>query len=171
LFIDEQRGVAMLVDYLAQKGYSRMGFVGEQKTLERRDEFIKSLKRHNLPVLEKSIINSPLRAEAGGYQAMYELLKSTEKPDAVFFGYDQMAIGGLKAIKEAGLSVPGDIAVAAFDDVIISEYIENGITTVQSPLEDMVAIASRVLLNRLQDSTAAPQQIALRPKLVIRGTA
>ena len=171
IFIDDQLGVAMLIDYFAQKGFSRIGFVGEQKTLDRRDTFLDSLKRLDLPASEDLIKISPLRAEAGGYQATHEILKGTVLPDAIFYGYDQMVIGGLKAIREAGLSVPNDIAVAGYDDMVVSEYIENGITTVQSPCEDMIAIASRVLLNRLQDSKTAPQHIALRPKLVIRGTA
>ena len=170
LFIDEQRGVAMLLEHRADRGHKSIGFVGEQQTLERRDAYLDAMKRLRLPVLEEFVKISPFRAEAGGYHAMCEILAAKKRPDAVFLSYDQMAIGAIKAIKEAGLSMPDEIAVAAFDDIIVSEYIADGLTTVQSPCEDMIAIASRVLLNRVKDKHAAPQQIALKPKLIVRGT-
>ena len=171
LYIDEVRGISMMIDYLAQKGYERIGFVGDMHTLARKDVYLDSLSNINLPAIDDFVKISSIRAEPGGYHAMCEILAGNEKPDAVFFGYDQMAIGALKAIREAGLSVPGDIAVASFDDIILSEFVDNGLTTVQSPCEEMVSIATRVLLSRINDESAAPQQIALKPRLVIRGTA
>ena len=170
IFIDERRGIHMMLDHLVDRGYKSIGFIGESQTIGRRDAYIEYMSRLNLPVVKDFVKCSQLRAEAGGYQAMREILASKKKPDAIFMSYDQMAIGAIKAIKEAGLTVPGDIAVAAFDDIIMSEYIENGLTTVQSPCEDMIAIASRVLLSRVEDRKAAPQQIALKPTLIIRGT-
>ena len=171
LFIDEQRGIAMLLEYFADKGYKHIGFVGEQQTLGRRDAYVSAMARLHLPIQEEFVKISPFRAEVGGYHSMREILAAKTRPDAVFLSYDQMAIGAIKAIKEAGLSMPDEIAVAGFDDIIVSEYITGGLTTVQSPCEDMIAIASRVLLNRVNDPHAAPQQIALKPKLIVRGTA
>jgi LacI family transcriptional regulator len=124
-----------------------------------------------MPVIDDLVKTSHFRAERGGYHAMREILNSEVRPDAVIMGYDQMAIGALKAIREAGLSVPGDIAIASFDDIIASEYVDSGITTIQCPCEDMVSIAFRVLMNRIEDRYTAPQQIALKPRLVVRGTA
>jgi len=170
LFIDDHRGIAMLFEHLIEKGYSRIGFIGERLTLARRDAYLASMERYNMTVREEFVKTSLFRGERGGYHAMREILNNPIKPDAVVMGYDSMAIGAIKAIKEAGLSVPGDIAIAAFDDIITSEYIENGITTIQCPCEDMVAIAFRVLMNRIEDRYSAPQQIALKPKLIIRGT-
>ena len=170
LFIDDHRGIAMLFEHLVDKGYSSIGFIGERLTLERRTAYLASMELHNMAVVDAFIKTSLFRAEKGGYHAMREILNGKSHPDAIIMGYDQMAIGALKAIREAGLTVPGDIAIAAFDDIIESEYIENGITTVQCPCEDIIAIAFRVLMNRIQDRYSAPQQIALKPKLIIRGT-
>lgn len=170
LYIDERRGIDMLLEHLADKNYKKIGFIGELQTIGRRDAYINSMKRLKLPINEKHIKIHNMRAEAGGYLAMQNMLAEKEYPDAVFFSYDQMAFGGMKAIKEAGLTIPGDIAIAAFDDIIISEYIADGLTTVQSPCEDMITIATRVLLSRVKDKNTAPQQIALKPKLIVRGT-
>ena len=110
------------------------------------------------------------RGELGGYLRMKELLGLEDRPDAVFAGYDQMALGAIHAIKEAGLSVPKDIAVLGFDDISASRYVEGGVSTVANPSEDMIAIAVNILLKRLQAPNRARQQIALRPRLVIRKT-
>lgn len=106
----------------------------------------------------------------GGYLRMKELLGMEERPDAVFAGYDQMAIGAIHAIREAGLSVPRDIAVMGFDDITVARFVEGGVTTIANPSEDLVSIAVNILLKRMEAPNRARQQIALRPRLVIRRT-
>ena len=66
------------------------------------------------PVNEAFIQTSTARAEEGGYQCMKQLLAKPELPDAIFAGYDQMAIGALKSIDEAGLRVPDDIGTVSY---------------------------------------------------------
>ncbi|MCQ2437759.1 MAG: substrate-binding domain-containing protein, partial [Clostridia bacterium] len=91
-------------------------------------------------------------------------------PDAVFCDYDQMAIGAIAAIHEAGLRIPQDIAILGFDDTTVARYIEGGISTIGSPFKDMIDIAISVLLKREKNRRSARQQIALRPKLIPRHT-
>ena len=170
IYVDETRGIRAGVEYLTDKGYKKIGFIGEEMTRGRLNAFRQVMYEIGNPVNEAFIQTSTARAEEGGYQCMKQLLAKPELPDAIFAGYDQMAIGALKSIDEAGLRVPDDIGIMGFDNIIMSGYIHKGLTTIENPLEDMISIAVRVLMNRMQNEDAVPQQIALKPDLVIRET-
>jgi LacI family transcriptional regulator len=71
----------------------------------------------------------------GGYAAMSELLAGGVRPDVVFAVNDVMAVGALAAAREAGVSVPGDVRVAGFDDIPTLRDIIPSLTTVRVPLE------------------------------------
>lgn len=170
LYIDEQRGVAMALEYLIEKGYKRIGFIGEEKTLGRYHVYKKVMQDFEMPVDKRYVKICKERAEEGGYYCMKEILKQKANPDAIFASYDHMAIGAIYAIEEAGLSIPEDIAIMGFDDIFISRYINKGLTSIQNPYEDMISIAVRILLKRIEQPHSAPQQVALKPSLIIRGT-
>lgn len=170
IYVDEARGIRLGIEHLVLRGYKKIGFIGEGMTLGRLKNFRDIMTEFGAPVNEKFIKISDCRAEAGGYDGMKQILAQEEKPDAIFAGYDQMAIGALKAAQECGCLVPEDIAVIGFDNAIVSKYVHKGLTTIEPPFQDMMAIAARVLQNRISDQDGAPQQIALRPQLIIRGT-
>ncbi|MDT1878913.1 substrate-binding domain-containing protein, partial [Acinetobacter baumannii] len=68
-----------------------------------------------------------------GKRAMEQLLSQDEKPDAVFAVSDSLAAGALRAIAQAGLRVPGDIAVIGFDGTELAEVVSPQLTTVEQP--------------------------------------
>lgn len=170
IYIDEYSGIAMAIEHLVLKGYKRIGFIGEEHTAERYHAYEKKMRKLDMLIEEKYVKISQKRAEAGGYSCMRKLIDQADYPDAVLMGYDQMAIGAIFAIEEAGLRIPEDIAIVGFDDIHVSQYIHKGITTIKSPYEDMMSIAVRVLLKRTEYPNSAPQQIAIKPSIVIRGT-
>ena len=81
-----------------------------------------------------------------------------------------MAVGVIHAIREAGLRIPQDIAVIGSTGMPLSSYIEGGLTTVTSPLNEMVSIAVRILVRRIEMPYSQPQQIAIKPILSVRAT-
>jgi LacI family transcriptional regulator len=170
LYIDEHRGIVMAIEHLVWNGYKNIGYIGEEQTLGRYHVYKQVMQKLNMPINESFVKISQKRAEEGGYKCMSEMLKNGNYPDAVFVGYDQMAIGAIFAIEEANLSIPEDIAIVGFDDILVSKYIHKGITTIKNPYHEMIAIAVRVLLQRTEFPDTAPQQIALKPSLIIRGT-
>lgn len=170
LYIDEKRGIAMALEHLIERGYQRIGFIGEKQSLGRHKVYRDLMRKYGMPIDERFVKISTQRAEDGGYSCMKEMLQESDHPDAVFSSYDQMAIGGIFAIEEAGLEIPADIAVIGFDDMHVSRFIHKGISTIKNPYEDMISIAVRVLLKRIEHPESAPQQIALKPSIVIRGT-
>jgi LacI family transcriptional regulator len=79
-----------------------------------------------------------------------------------------MALGALRALREAGLDVPGDIEVVGFDDVVSSAYV--GLTTLRQPMAEMGRMATEKLLRRLDAPGAKPSHTVFAPELVVRET-
>jgi LacI family transcriptional regulator len=82
----------------------------------------------------------------GGYIAGQRLLASVNRPTAIFATSDMQGIGLLRAIHEAGLAVPGDIALASFDGSVEAEYSWPPLTTVEQPVADMAEAAVAALV-------------------------
>lgn len=170
IHLDEYSGIVMGVQHLQERGYRRIGFIGERMTANRMTIFKQAMKFQSAELDPQLICTGQERAEAGGYLRMKELLALPQPPDAVFCSYDQMAIGAIHALRESGKSVPADVAVIGFDNIAVSRYVEGGITTIANPYDDMVSIAVNVLTKRAHNRQSSRQQIALRPKLIVRAT-
>ena len=170
IHLDEYSGIVMGVQHLQQRGYQRIGFIGERMTSNRMTIFKQAMKFQGLEPDPQLICTGQERAEAGGYLRMKELLALPEPPDAVFCSYDQMAIGAIHALRENGKRIPEDIAIIGFDNISVSRYVEGGITTIANPYDDMISIAVNVLTKRERNRQSSRQQIALRPKLIVRAT-
>ena len=170
LYVDEMRSSVMAVEHLLHRGYKDLAFVGELYTANRRDIFLKTMRRFKMPVRPELIRIGAERAELGGYLRTKELLALQKLPDAIYASYDQLAIGVIHAIREAGLRIPQDIAVIGSTGMPLSGYIEGGLTTVTSPLNEMVSIAVRILVRRIEMPFSQPQQIAIKPILSVRAT-
>lgn len=171
LYIDEHTGIALGLEYLVSKEYRSIGFLGERQTMDRYYVYRSTMESLNLHADPAHIKISDKRCEEAGYELMREIVESGSWPEAVFASYDQLAIGAIHAIEEAGLRIPEDIAILGFDDIPIARYISKGLTTIRNPYEDMISIAVRVLLQRVSNPTSATQRIVLRPSIIKRGTA
>ena len=100
----------------------------------------------------------------GGYAAMTELLSGDVRPDVVFAVNDVMAVGALAAAREAGVSVPGDVRVAGFDDIPTLRDIVPSLTTVRVPLERIGEFAVSLALGEVSpdDSGTQEYEVVLR---------
>ena len=94
----------------------------------------------------------------GGYEAMTELLADGIRPDVVFAVNDVMAVGALAAARDAGVSVPGDVRVAGFDDIPTLRDIVPSLTTVRVPLERIGEFAVSLALGEDTSDEAATQE-------------
>ncbi|RFU22120.1 LacI family DNA-binding transcriptional regulator [Geodermatophilus marinus] len=108
--------------------------------------------------------------EAGGNRAMAELLARAPDLDAVFVASDPMAVGALRALRRAGRSVPGDVAVVGFDDAPVAATADPPLTTVAQPLDEMCRLMVELLRRRIEgDEQVAARVCATR--LVRRASA
>jgi LacI family transcriptional regulator len=102
----------------------------------------------------------------GGYAAMQKLMLA--QPDAVFVASDAMALGVLRALREAGRRVPEDVAVVSFDDMPFAVRTDPPLTTVRQPTERVGATAAEMLINLIEHPSPEPRRIVLPTELVIR---
>jgi DNA-binding LacI/PurR family transcriptional regulator len=108
-------------------------------------------------------------AEDGGAKAMVELLARWPDLDGVFVASDQMAIGALRVLREAGKAVPDDVAVVGFNDISGARHTVPPLTTVHQPIQALGREMARMLLAVLAGEQPSP--LILPTRLVVRASA
>ncbi|MFH0130779.1 LacI family DNA-binding transcriptional regulator [Variovorax sp. VaC1] len=106
----------------------------------------------------------------GGYEAMHAILRTEEKPSAVFVCNDLMAIGALRAAHESGVHVPDELSIVGFDDIELSAYTSPPLTTVAQPKERIGALAVDMLLERVGGKRRDARKVVLQPELRVRAS-
>ena len=123
--------------------------------------------KHGLTLPEENILTGDYFADSG-YRVIAEALHAGAQWTAVLAANDQMAIGAMKAIKEAGKRIPEDIAVIGADGIYVTTLIEPALTTVELPRYDMGYQAGKLLMDMIQHPELPVQHLQLEGKLVIR---
>jgi LacI family transcriptional regulator len=104
-----------------------------------------------------------------GYEAVQKLLAKGKQFTAIFCFNDMSAIGAMSAIRDHGLSVPGDISIIGFDDILSASYQAPKLTTVRQPLREMGREGARMLLQQIKfPGREYPAEILMQPELVVR---
>ncbi len=172
--VDNVAGARMAVEHLVRQRHQRIATITGPPDMiagqDRLEGYRQALKAHRIPLEEELIVEGDF-TENSGMVAMQRLLPAS--PDAVFVASDMMAIGALKALRQAGWQVPQDIALVGFDDIPIALAIEPALTTVRQPIERMGSMAVEVLLSVLEGSSeeeALAHRIILPPELVVRAS-
>jgi LacI family transcriptional regulator len=133
--------------------------------------YIECLQQNGFDRDETLIIHTDFKVESA-ITPVHQLLDLPLRPDAIFCVNDQTAIGAMKVIRDKGLRIPEDIAVAGFDDSPISGYISPSLTSVARPGRQLGIEAARIFL-QYQNATekeAVAEHLILPPQLVIRGS-
>lgn len=105
-----------------------------------------------------------------GRACVVELLGSEVRPDAIFAVSDTLAIGAMRGLRDAGLSVPRDVSVVGFDNIPISMMVEPQLTTVEQPMKQLGETAARLLLKHLREPETEAGGVLLDHRLVVRGS-
>ena len=139
-----------LIEGLINAGYERFAFLAGYNTADNKDRyaaFRDTLKEHNIPFRRNDYFEGDWR-EKSGAQAARILMLSEEMPQILVCANDMMALGAIRMLSKNGLRVPDDIAVAGFDDIIISRYTE--LTTVTVPDYERGYLAAQALIDILE---------------------
>ena len=167
--VNDALGVRMAVDHLHELGHSLIGFVGDTVSRQRRDALAENLRLHGIPVREQYLRLGPERFEVGGYLRMKELLGQRVPPTAVLAAYDDVAIGAMRAINEAGLAIPRDISVIGIDGIQVGGYLPTSLTSVACDTVEMAESAARILLKKVGNKAfTVVQHVELNPQLIVR---
>ncbi|HVW78697.1 MAG TPA: LacI family DNA-binding transcriptional regulator [Alloacidobacterium sp.] len=103
-----------------------------------------------------------------GYPVVQQLLANHQRFTAIACFNDMAAIGAIRALHDAGLRVPNDISVIGFDDVPQAGFQTPSLTTIRQPLHEMGKLAAKLLLERLQQKSVSSEEVAVKPRLVVR---
>lgn len=177
---DDTAGAALVVGHLAGLGHRRIAHIEHRETdpvrirempnAVRAQGYRQAMAAHGLSG-EIDIASTSYTRE-GGYLGARQLLERPlpQRPTAIFAGADIVAMGALEALAEAGLSVPGDVSVAGYDNTMFAAFKPISLTTVDQAGAAIGANASRLLLERIADRGRATARIKLSPTLVVRRT-
>jgi DNA-binding LacI/PurR family transcriptional regulator len=90
--------------------------------------------------------------------------------NAVFAANDMMALGALKALRQAGMSVPGEVEVMGYDDIPFARLLDPPLSTVAQPAREMGAASAELLLRLIAGEKPRRKTVVMKPQLVLRGT-
>jgi DNA-binding LacI/PurR family transcriptional regulator len=175
--IDDDATAHIAMRHLADLGHERIGYIGG--SLEDQLDFAAPLDRlagYRCAMAEAGLDVHPSWevvgdfTPRGGLAAMQLLLEADPRPTAVLAASDEMALGAVHAVREAGLRVPEDVSVIGIDDHEMAEFF--GLSTVAQPVQEQGQLAARLLLEALDHRVAAtlPREVTVPTRLVVRST-
>ena len=172
--IDNINAAREATDYLLELGHERIAFIyGEHKTLltmDRERGFREAMREAGKIIDNGWVVEGGLTLD-GAIDATDKLLAHANPPTAIFCANDEMAMGCLHAVKEAGLDVPGDISVIGFDDNRYARVMDPPLTTVAQPAEIIGQRVMERLLKEIENGRSKDAEPEIVPhELVIRAS-
>lgn len=163
-------------NYLIQLGHTRIGYVGDVD--ERFDGYMQSLRQNGIGFDVELVpfysarqqVDLHRNSPEGGWEGAGQLLGLVQRPTAIFAASDEVAIGALRAVREAGLSVPQDVSLISLDDIDLASYMSPPLTTVRVPRQQMAELAVRTLVEHAQNATDMAINMVLPTELIVRGS-
>jgi DNA-binding LacI/PurR family transcriptional regulator len=165
------RGIGRVVDHLVELGHRRISHLSGGSGIipaDRKAGYLRAMKRHGLSD-EIDVIDGDF-TESGGIAAARTLLDRAQRPTAVVAANDQSAIGLLDQLLRSGVDVPGDIAVAGYDDSVLARLAHVDMTTVSQEPKQQAESAVKAIVGRLDNGRNERLDVLLEPRLVVRRT-
>ena len=171
---DDLQGGRLATQHLLSLGHRRIGMIRRKPSSAlshlRYAAFRDLLQDANIP-LEQDMVVVCEAGQANGYASMQKLLALPRPPTAVFAHNDVLAMGAISAIYRAGLTVPSDISIVGYDDIIQTAYLNPPLTTVKLPISEMGRVAGETILDLIGNSNPlSPQTRTLPVELIVRAS-
>ncbi|MGE5598350.1 MAG: LacI family DNA-binding transcriptional regulator [Bacteroidota bacterium] len=170
--VDNRRGGYEATAHLIKLGRRRIAFISgpgdSLDSLNRLRGYREALEEHGV-AFDPRLIGRGDYAVEEGYRAMRQILAAGgERPDGVFGADDRIAQGAVRALADAGIRVPDEVAVIGFDDSVAAVCSQPSLTTMHQPLYDLGKATVDLLVERIGNPGAPARQVCLQPTLVIR---
>jgi len=154
--------------HLVELGHTRIGAISGPTRMmcsrARIDGYRAAMETAGLPVDPSLVLDGDFHHEAG-YRLGLELLSLPDRPTAIFAANDLCAEGAMRAIKEAGLSIPDDIAIIGYDDTWFSTMTEPPLTTIEQPIDEIAATAVELLQTVIAEPRRSVPRVLYQPRL------
>lgn len=172
--IDDWQGGLLATQHLLSLGHRRIGMIRRKPTSAlshlRYVAFQDMLQAANISLDPQLVIESEA-GQASGYASMQKLLALPNPPTAVFAHNDVLAMGAIRAIYQAGLTVPHDISIVGYDDIIHSAYLSPPLSTIKFPIAEMGHVAGKTILDLIKNGNSfSPKTTTLPVELIVRAS-
>jgi DNA-binding LacI/PurR family transcriptional regulator len=151
---DNRDGARKLTEHLLDRGHTRIAFIAAHTAWpmieERHSGYLEALRERGLdPLRELQLFRGRWDAQSGE-EMTSALLALAEPPTAIMGGNDLLALGAMRAVRTAGLSIPADMAVTGFNDFNFAAFVEPQLTTVAIPAYDMGVASAMMLIDSVE---------------------
>jgi DNA-binding LacI/PurR family transcriptional regulator len=170
--VDNRAAAEMAVRHLVDLGHTKIAcIINAARPYTSASQRLEGYKQ----ALEQALLgyNEYLVREAdfdikSGFLQMNSLLDSSEEFTAVFVASDNVAVGAYAALRDAGLSVPGDISVVGFDDIPLTPFMEPPLTTIRMPAREIAQQSYHLLMRLMKRDYPQNPEVLLPTDLVLR---
>ena len=171
--VDNVDGGLQATECLIELGHREIGMItgpaGWKSVNDRTEGYNLALERAGIP-FDASLIEHGDWSYQSGYEAMERLLEKSPHITALFAQNDQIAIGAMRALREAGRRIPDDVALVGYDDIPAAAYCHPPLTTIRQPMQQVGEVATRLLIEYINDPAAERKEVLLKTELIRRGT-
>jgi LacI family transcriptional regulator len=173
---DNYMGSFQAIEYLIGMGHKKIaciqGIQGISVNEERVRGYVDALKKYQIVVDETLILGEDFGVE-NGYIQTRKLIKIPEPPTAILVLSNLSSLGVMQALAEAGLKIPLDISLVAFDEQPYSAFLATPMTTIDQPKDEIGRLSVEILLKKIGQNithtdTQSDDHITLKPRLIIR---
>jgi DNA-binding LacI/PurR family transcriptional regulator len=155
--------------HLESLGHERIGLVlGPEDHMPSRRKLAAYLEHVDRAGLVVAPVEHTLFSLEGGQAATTRMLR--QGVTGIICASDVLALGAIRAVRRAGLSVPGDVSVVGFDDSSWLNCTDPPLTTVRQPIESMGKAAVALLVNQMESVAMHHEELLFEPELVVRGS-
>ena len=169
---ENRQGMTLLTEHILSKGHRRVAYIcGEDNsvTAVRLTSFLRAMREAGAEVPESCIIRGKYHNPAAAREAARALLALDPRPTCIIMPDDYAALGGMDAIREAGLRIPEDISVAGFDGVDLLQMCKPRLTTVAQDTARIGAAAARKLVHLIEQPRTTFQETISIPCRLLEG--
>lgn len=169
--LDNELGGYLATKSLLELGHKNIACIaGPQHKYDAKARFKgykRALREYDIPFNESLFYTADFK-ETGGSEAIAQLINRQQTFTGLVCGNDEMASGAMTYAREHGLSLPDDLSVVGFDDVIFARYIHPKLTTMLNPVNEMGKMAAKLVLKQVYQAKELQIQQVFKPSLILR---
>lgn len=169
--VDNSAGARLATEHLLSLGHTRIAHLeGDQilrSSWDRRAAFLETMARAGIAVPDEYVLPG-MYSYSSGRERARRLLSLPQPPTAIFAASDNIAQGVLTVAKERGITVPDQLSVVGFDNLVKTPNFEPPLTTIHQPLQQIGEEATRLLIRRIQGEAISLEPRLFEPTLVLR---
>jgi LacI family transcriptional regulator len=172
VLLDDERAARTLAAHVIALGHRRIGFVrghpGHESSRARLAGFLDALRAARIPTSNSTVVPGDFSFESGR-SAGAALLDRRQRPTAIIASNDDMAAGVMAAAHDRGVAIPAQLSVCGFDDTPLASMLWPPLTTMHQPIGELAYSGTRMLIERMRGTRAAPP-LTLHQELVVRAS-